>query len=65
MEESKSEKEKSQEFNKEEKYRSEIYNLLETGLKSSETDKNALFKAMFSKESIDNDQLINLIKSLK
>jgi hypothetical protein len=61
----KSEKEKSQEFNKEEKYRSEVFNLLETDLKRSETEKNELIQSLFSKETIDNDQLLNLIKSLK
>ena len=64
MEESKSEKGKSQEFNKEGKYRSEVFNLLKSDLKSSEIDKNELFQALFTKESIDNDDLLNLIKSL-
>jgi hypothetical protein len=65
MEVSKSENEKSQDFNKEEKYRNEVFNLLETDLESSEMNKNELIKTLFSKETIDNDQLLNLIKSLK
>ena len=65
MEVSKSENEKSQDFNKEEKYRNEVFNLLETDLESSEMNKNQLLKTLFSKETIDNDQLLNLIKSLK
>lgn len=62
MEESKTKKEKSQELNNEEKYISEIFHLLKSDLNL--TDKNELFQALFMNESIDNDDLLNRIKSL-
>jgi len=62
MEESKTKKEKSQELNNEEKYISEIFHLLKSDLNL--TDKNELFQALFMKKSIDNDDLLNRIKSL-
>tara|TARA_B100000767_G_scaffold120795_1_gene115075 strand:- start:3281 stop:3478 length:198 start_codon:yes stop_codon:yes gene_type:complete len=61
----KPEQEEKLEFNKEEKYRNEIFELLKSSIEISETDKCNLFQDLFIKSPIDNEKLLGLIKSLK
>ena len=52
-------------YNKEGKYREEIFKLLESTVKyEDETEKNLVSK-LFKEDSLDKDELIELIKKLK
>ena len=56
---------KNQEINKEDKYREEIFQLLKSTLDKTAQEESELFRKLFLMESIDNDQLLKLITSVK
>ena len=51
--------------NKEEKYREEIFKLLESTINYEGDAEKNLFWKLFKESSIDNDELIEQIKNLK
>jgi hypothetical protein len=56
---------KNQEINKEDKYREEIFQLLKSTFKETDSEESELLKKLFLKETIENDQLLKFITSLK
>ena len=52
-------------YNKESKYREEIFQLLENVINTKESDENELFRKLFKADLLDNEELIELIKKLK
>jgi hypothetical protein len=58
-------KESNSDYNKEGKYREEIFKLLEGVVNSKDDAENNLFRKLFKEDAINSVELIELIKKLK
>jgi hypothetical protein len=65
METKNNEQELNSDYNKESKYREEIFQLLENVINTKEFDENQLFRKLFKADLLDSEELIELIKKLK
>ena len=58
-------KESNSDYNKEGKYRDEIFKLLEGIIKHESDDEKNLFGKLFKEDSLNEEELIELIKKLQ
>ncbi len=65
MENSNNLQDKNLEYNKEERYRAEIFDLLKRTFTDSDSEESFVIRDLFMKDKMDDDQLLNLIKALK